>query len=973
VSNAATIIINFNQVVLANTISFEVRCPGTLVAYTPTPSLPNQSASFILTPTSGLPIGSRCTVTVVGNQIVDAATQTNHMASDFLFSFQVPPVATDDRGLFTATGNMAISPAGSVLQNDLGSQDPPVVSTVQGTANVGSFVRTTQGGQIKLNTDGKFTYDPPPGFDGQDTFTYQITNAGGTSAAATVAVTVTDMMWFVCNGCGNALAPQVPSANSGTLLDPFTSIGAFSDVNTGVVHVTNPPQPNQNIYVRSGSPYTGNRETLKLLNGQVVDGQEVAASSIQLVSGRMPNTATDPTALATVGTSTRPTLQPSSGDAIDVAGNNTVRHLNVGSTAPGATHISSPSTGISGSLTVSNASLGTDPTPNGRPLALANLNLNITLDSVSNTSSSSGGPAMSLTAVSGTLTINGGSVQGTTDGAALSVTGGTLTIAEAGTLAQSNPQPLVSVSNGHTGSLTFSNNLSATNGTGLQFNGANGTYVLNGPVTLNGGDAGIDVQGGSKGTIDISSTSSAITNPASQAVQVSNNGASLAFTYAGSITKNNGGTGITVSGNTGGTITLSGATTLMITTAAPAVSVTNNTTTNVNFGSGGLSIVSASTATGDGFDAAAGGTITLTSSGTNNTISTATGTALNITNTTIGAQGMTFTSIAAGTNSAGPRNGIVLTNLGTAGSLTVTGIGSTSGSGGTIQNSSGDGVSVSGDANVKLQWMNVTNGGSSGVLGNSNNGSLTMDIRTSTFSNNLGGLQCANTGSGTATCNVLKNLFTGQTAGSILVRNGSASSCSSPGGGLTARIQSNTVNQPATGSSSPIDVRLSGCNTLSSLLIDGNTVVNNGQGDGISVTTPDANTSPSAAVQVTDNTVTMSATGLDGIHLAVSQPPVTCLSVGRTPPPTPTPVPTPSGSNTASAGGAGPPTTFGISLESNGVTVQLERGREPLKATSALVAKNPTTAASLINASATAPGVITLVNDGFCVVPSPIS
>ena len=54
-----------------------------------------------------------------------------------------------------------------------------------------------------------------------------------------------------------------------------------------------------------------------------------------------------------------------------------------------------------------------------------------------------------------------------------------------------------------------------------------------------------------------------------------------------------------------------------------------------------------------------------------NTITTTTGTALNVANTTIGASGLTFRSISAN----GAANGIILNNTGALAGLTVTGTG----------------------------------------------------------------------------------------------------------------------------------------------------------------------------------------------------------------------------------------------------------------------------------------------------------
>src|SRR5205814_3855432 len=54
--------------------------------------------------------------------------------------------------------------------------------------------------------------------------------------------------------------------------------------------------------------------------------------------------------------------------------------------------------------------------------------------------------------------------------------------------------------------------------------------------------------------------------------------------------------------------------------------------------------------------------------------------------------------------------------------LAVTGVGTTAGSGGTIQNSTGDGVSLTSTQDVSLSNMIIKNGAGNGILGNSVNG-----------------------------------------------------------------------------------------------------------------------------------------------------------------------------------------------------------------------------------------------------------
>ena len=136
------------------------------------------------------------------------------------------------------------------------------------------------------------------------------------------------------------------------------------------------------------------------------------------------------------------------------------------------------------------------------------------------------------------------------------------------------------------------------------------------------------------------------------------------------------------------------------------VSLTNNTGATVRF-DGGLTL---STTTDNAFTATGGGTVVVTdpnAAGTapDNTLTTTTGTALNVANTNIGAGGLNFKSIAAN----GATNGIIVNNTGSSGGLTVSGVGTTAGTGGTIQSTTKSGARFVTTNNVALSNMNFTN------------------------------------------------------------------------------------------------------------------------------------------------------------------------------------------------------------------------------------------------------------------------
>jgi hypothetical protein len=194
-----------------------------------------------------------------------------------------------------------------------------------------------------------------------------------------------------------------------------------------------------------------------------------------------------------------------------------------------------------------------------------------------------------------------------------------------------------------------------------------------------------------------------------------------ATTVSGTLSCTGSCTGINAGSNTSGTIDFTAATKTLNTGANAAVTLASNGTGTVNFSNGGLAIT---TTSGAGFNATTSGTVTVTTGANPNTIQTQTGTALTVTDVNIGSGGLTFRSITAGTAASGPANGIRLSNTGTSGFVTVTGDGSTSGSGGTIQRTSGgdgaaegNGVYLNGTRNVSLSFMNFNDHANNGLYG----------------------------------------------------------------------------------------------------------------------------------------------------------------------------------------------------------------------------------------------------------------
>ena len=120
-------------------------------------------------------------------------------------SLKVSPLAYADA--YVAAKNTPLSVgAPGVLTNDTGTPAPTAVAIAAGA--------TAQGGVVTLNTDGSFSYAPPAGFEGIDSFTYTATNGLSPNDTATVTIAV----------------DAAPSVASTTPTDGATNQSASTDI-----------------------------------------------------------------------------------------------------------------------------------------------------------------------------------------------------------------------------------------------------------------------------------------------------------------------------------------------------------------------------------------------------------------------------------------------------------------------------------------------------------------------------------------------------------------------------------------------------------------------------------------------------------------------------------------------------------------------------------------------------------------------
>ncbi|MDX1941509.1 MAG: Calx-beta domain-containing protein, partial [Saprospiraceae bacterium] len=372
-------------------------------------------------------------------------------------SVQASPVSLNDN--YTATGNIQITiPAPGVLANDfLGTPTATAMAIANGP--------TTQGGTVTLNADGSFTYNPPAGYEGDDTFTYTITNSLGNSTA-TVKITVSGMIWFI-----NAAA----GAGDGRLNTPFNSISAFQALNDGM---GNHPAAGDNIFIYSGN-YTG---PITLLNTQKLIGQG-ASATLSSITGITPPAGSLALPTTTVGMNPVITTTVAATNAITLGMNNLIRGLTVGNTTGHKILGNNFGTVTIGNTTTPDVDLnGTGPALSLTTGALAGR--------IDELTSTSGANNVLLNTVSGTLNPVSGSITSDGAGAAFSVTGSNPSITYPGTITKNSGAAKVVNIDGTTGNtITFNGTVTGGNAsTGVTINNANGNVTFT-TLTLGSGGA----------------------------------------------------------------------------------------------------------------------------------------------------------------------------------------------------------------------------------------------------------------------------------------------------------------------------------------------------------------------------------------------------------------------------------------------------------------------------------------------------
>ena len=425
----STITINFSKSAATTGTPFLLSCtPGAAPSFTVTPASP--ATSYVLHPTTNLPFDSVCTVTV--DHTVVSSINNTFMAADYMFSFAVKPVAVSDTYPETLVGNVSADSSlipYSVTTNDQFHTAVTISAFDATSANGGTISMTTSGAGV-----GRFTYNPPAGFTGTDTFTYTINNANG-SSTATASIPVSGIIWFINNN-----AP----AGDGRLSSPFNTLAAFQAVNNGTgLH----PAANANIFLYdSVTGYTG---PTTLLNGQKLIGQD-ATTGLASIAGVAMGTSQAPLP-GTGGGSPNKVSITATGNTVTLGSGNTVNGLTLGN--------------ATGTALIGSANVGT----------FAMVDVAVT---------NSTGPGIALTA-GGTVAATGINTIATTTSTALNVAntniasgGMTFRSISAGTAASGPTNGIVLNNTGSAGGLVVSGTGSAGSGGTIQKTTGNGIALI---------------------------------------------------------------------------------------------------------------------------------------------------------------------------------------------------------------------------------------------------------------------------------------------------------------------------------------------------------------------------------------------------------------------------------------------------------------------------------------------------------------
>jgi hypothetical protein len=526
---------------------------------------------------------------------------------------------------FNTALNVADGSAQDLLSNDFAGAPAAVISRFGGGTLGGAVddhnagtAADSGGHSLTVNSDGSFSYAPASGFAGLFTFRYRLANAAGSSTAtATIAV-----------GVRPAASPDSFAVTGNTLLDsslvPQSVLGNDTGDALAIIANTSPANgtlslnPNGNFTYSPNAGFTGTDSfSYTIANGfgsklatvtLTVTNRVWFIDSASVAAGADGRSASPYKTLAAFTTANDGAAgHPADNDLIFIrqgSGNYTGgTTLRAGQKLIGD--------GSSGTL---NATFGIAFAPGSASAPGVALPAFVGIDPVIENTGAGDGILLNSS-----NTVRGLTVDNTPNGFGYRGTSvGSLTILEC-------------TKSGTGGAVDFTQGSGSVN---VSFDSLSSTNAPAEAVNL------VNVSGA------ITAASGAVDAPVGAAIKIS--GGTVGLTYPGSLTKNNAGRLVEITGKTGGTVTLSGswsqtsssgtginianngASTVNLTGTSKvlntsgniAVTIATNNGTSINFNNGGLNI---NTTSATAFSVNGGGSVAVR--GTGNTVNSTTGTA----------------------------------------------------------------------------------------------------------------------------------------------------------------------------------------------------------------------------------------------------------------------------------------------------------------------------------------------------------
>jgi VCBS repeat-containing protein len=639
------------------------------------------------------------------------------------------PDAVDD----TASTNEDSSVSGNVLANDTDPESDPLTVTDPGTY-VGTY------GTLTLAADGSYTYAPNAAANGlaagevaNDVFTYTASDGGASDTATlTVTVTGTNDAPTITGGDFAGSVTELPDGDpdEGDITHSDSGAVTFNDVDVTDTHSASfTPQGAFYLGTFSLDPVDQSGDSIgwdftvsdAALEGLAEGEVRIQTYTIQVSDG---NGGTDSQNVTITITGAGVGAGPQSVWYID---NSDLTSANLGTEDDPFTSIASfnaaqgslggPQEGHTVRL-LAGTGTGVYAEADGINLLNGQILVGVANGPVRPTIEATAGDGINLAQNN---SVSGLDI-GDTSGADIADGGGSvgsLTITDVGALGTGQ---IIDIDQGGVLNVTLNSAAStASSGGAIDLNAIGGSFTVTGPTIITGtSGAGVDIT----------------------------SGVNLAVDFQGGLTASTGaGTAVNFQGNMG--------------SSSLAVA--------------GLNLV---TTTGTGLNVTSGGTVTVTGAG--NTVATTGGTAVSITFATIGAGGVTLSSV---NSIGGTTAGIVLDTAGSGGFSV---------EGGTIANKVGAaGVSINATSDVSLANMAITGNAMGGIVGtNVNDFSLTDSTLTGNGSSSTQGAVYF-TGL-TGDVDLLGNIIGGSSGDNVHIEQ--------TGGNLDLRIADSVASQAIMGS-----------------------------------------------------------------------------------------------------------------------------------------------------------------------------